>query len=254
MHQMQAAVTALAAYHETHRRAPKAFLPMSALLSVLVIEDDPQFRQRLCDSIAAAPDLRLVGAAGDAGSGLALLARHQPQVLLLDLGLPDLNGIEVITRSTDVAPHCEVVVVTVFGDEAHVMQALAAGATGYVLKDTPALDLAELVRAVHAGGSPISPVIARRLLTRLAPAASSRQRQGASEPAASDADAGLLSERECEMLGFAAKGYSYREMAQMMGVTQQTVLTYVKRSYRKLQVHSRAEAVYEARKRGLMND
>jgi DNA-binding NarL/FixJ family response regulator len=226
---------------------------MSALLSVLVIEDDPPFRQRLCDSIVAAPDLRLVGAAGDAASGLALLARHQPQVLLLDLGLPDLHGIEVITRCAGVAPHCEVVVVTVFGDEAHVMQALAAGATGYVLKDTPALDLAEMVRAVHAGGSPISPVIARRLLTRLAP----RQRQAASplpDAGGSDADAGLLSERECEMLGFAAKGYSYREIAQRMGVTQQTVLTYVKRSYRKLQVHSRAEAVYEARKRGLMGD
>lgn len=229
---------------------------MSALLSVLVIEDDPPFRQRLCDSIAAAPDLRLVGAAGDAASGLALLARHQPQVLLLDLGLPDLSGIEVIARSADIAPHCEVVVVTVFGDEAHVMQALAAGATGYVLKDTPALDLAEMVRAVHAGGSPISPVIARRLLTRLAPAGSSRQRAQASLPdtVASEADAGLLSDRECEMLGLAAKGYSYREIAQMMGVTQQTVLTYVKRSYRKLQVHSRSEAVYEARKRGLMGD
>ncbi|MES2609962.1 MAG: response regulator transcription factor [Pseudomonadota bacterium] len=228
---------------------------MPALLSVLVIEDDPLFRQRLCDSIAAAPDLRLVGAAGDAASGLALLARHQPQVLLLDLGLPDLNGIEVIARSAGVAPHCEVVVVTVFGDEAHVMQALAAGATGYVLKDTPALDLAEMVRAVHAGGSPISPVIARRLLTRLAPAGS-RQRPQASplEATASESDAGLLSERECEMLGLAAKGYSYREIAQMMGVTQQTVLTYVKRSYRKLQVHSRSEAVYEARKRGLMGD
>lgn len=229
---------------------------MSALLSVLVIEDDLPFRQRLCDSIAAAPDLRLVGAAGDAASGLALLARHQPQVLLLDLGLPDLNGIEVIARSAGIAPHCDVVVVTVFGDEAHVMQALAAGATGYVLKDTPALDLAEMVRAVHAGGSPISPVIARRLLTRLAPAGSSRQRAQASLPdtVASEADAGLLSDRECEMLGLAAKGYSYREIAQMMGVSQQTVLTYVKRSYRKLQVHSRSEAVYEARKRGLMGD
>jgi len=136
------------------------------------------------------------------------------------------------------------------------MQALAAGATGYVLKDTPALDLAEMVRAVHAGGSPISPVIARRLLTRLAPAGSSRQRAQASLPdtVASEADAGLLSDRECEMLGLAAKGYSYREIAQMMGVSQQTVLTYVKRSYRKLQVHSRSEAVYEARKRGLMGD
>lgn len=239
-----------------HRRASNPPTPMSALLSVLVIEDDPLFRQRLCDSIAAAPDLRLVGAAGDAASGLALLARHQPQVLLLDLGLPDMNGIEVIARTADVAPHCEVVVVTVFGDEAHVMQALAAGATGYVLKDTPALDLAEMVRAVHAGGSPISPVIARRLLTRLAPSGSSRQRPQAVPPdtMASEADAGLLSERECEMLGLAAKGYSYREIAQMMGVTQQTVLTYVKRSYRKLQVHSRSEAVYEARKRGLMGD
>ena len=223
---------------------------------MLVIEDDPPFRQRLGDSIAAAPDLRRVGAAGEAASGLALLARHQPQVLLLDLGLPDLNGIEVIARSAGIAPHCEVVVVTVFGDEAHVMQALAAGATGYVLKDTPALDLAEMVRAVHAGGSPISPVIARRLLTRLAPAVTSRQRPQASlsDTVASEADAGLLSDRECEMLGLAAKGYSYREIAQMMGVSQQTVLTYVKRSYRKLQVHSRSEAVYEARKRGLMGD
>jgi DNA-binding NarL/FixJ family response regulator len=131
----------------------------------------------------------------------------------------------------------------VFGDEPHVMASLEAGATGYLLKDTHPADLAEQIRTLHAGGSPISPVIARQLLVRLAP-----------DPTPSpDADA-LLSPQERQVLTYSAKGFSFEEIARMLGVSRHTVMTYVKRSYRKLQVHSKTEAIYEARKLGLVRD
>ncbi|WKB51017.1 response regulator transcription factor [Eleftheria terrae] len=214
-------------------------------LSVAVVEDDPKFRQAFAQAIESAPDLKLAGAAADGSAGLALLKTTRPDVLLVDLGLPDIGGIELIRYCAAQLPECDVMVVTVFGDEHHVVGSLEAGATGYLLKDTLPEDIAEQIRTLHAGGSPISPVIARQLLTRLAPAASQA-------PPAEGAP--VLSERELAVLTLATKGFTYEEIAQMMSVSKHTVMTYVKRSYRKLQVNSKSEAVYEARKLGLLRD
>ncbi|MCW7538858.1 response regulator transcription factor [Aquabacterium sp. A7-Y] len=215
-------------------------------LSVAVVEDDAKFRQAFVHAIEAAPDLKLAGAGADGASGLALLKAARPDVLLVDLGLPDIGGIELIRYCAAHLPECDVMVVTVFGDEQHVVSSLEAGATGYLLKDTLPEDIAEQIRALHAGGSPISPVIARQLLNRLAPASSA-----ATVPAEG---APVLSERELAVLTLATKGFTYEEIAQMMSVSKHTVMTYVKRSYRKLQVNSKSEAVYEARKLGLLRD
>ena len=166
-------------------------------------------------------------------------------MLLVDLGLPDIGGIELIRYCAKHLPECDVMVVTVFGDEQHVVGSLEAGATGYLLKDTLPEDIAEQIRTLHAGGSPISPVIARQLLSRLAPAG----------PGTAPAEgAPVLSDRELAVLTLATKGFTYEEIAQMMSVSKHTVMTYVKRSYRKLQVNSKSEAVYEARKLGLLRD
>ena len=216
-------------------------------LSVAVVEDDARFRQAFVQAIESAPDLKLAGAAADGAGGLALLKATRPDVLLVDLGLPDIGGIELIRYCARHLPECDVMVVTVFGDEQHVVGSLEAGATGYLLKDTLPEDIAEQIRTLHAGGSPISPVIARQLLSRLAPSS-----PGAGAAPAEGAPA--LSDRELAVLTLATKGFTYEEIAQMMSVSKHTVMTYVKRSYRKLQVNSKSEAVYEARKLGLLRD
>lgn len=218
-------------------------------LSVAVVEDDAKFRQAFQHAIESSADLRLAGAAPDGASGLALLKATRPDVLLVDLGLPDIDGIELIRWCDTQLPECDVMVVTVFGDEQHVISSLEAGATGYLLKDTLPEDLVEQIRTLHAGGSPISPVIARQLLARLAPASATHSPAHSVAP-----DAPVLSERELAVLTMATKGFTYDEIAQMMRVSKHTVMTYVKRSYRKLQVNSKSEAVYEARKLGLLRD
>ncbi len=211
-------------------------------ITVLIVEDDERFRAAFAAMVGEAPDMQLVGAAGDVGPGMALLREQRPDVLLVDLGLPSGSGVELIRHANEHLPNTDVMVVTVFGDEPHVMASLEAGATGYLLKDTPADDLTEQIRSLHGGGSPISPVIARQLLLRLTPQAG---------PVVDDA---LLSPQERQVLTLSAKGFSFEEIARMLNVSRHTVMTYVKRSYRKLQVHSKTEAIYEARKLGLVRD
>lgn len=211
-------------------------------ITVLIVEDDERFRAAFADMVNGAADMALVGSAGDVGPGLQMLRDLRPDVLLVDLGLPSGSGVELIRYANEHLPDTDVMVVTVFGDEPHVMASLEAGATGYLLKDTPADDLTEQIRSLHGGGSPISPVIARQLLLRLTPQ---------SGPVVDDA---LLSPQERQVLTLSAKGFSFEEIARMLGVSRHTVMTYVKRSYRKLQVHSKTEAIYEARKLGLVRD
>lgn len=207
--------------------------------TVLVVEDDVHFRMRFADAIAQAHDFKLGGVADDVRSGRALLERVRPDVLLIDLGLPDGNGVDLIRETARAHPQCDVMVATVFGDEAHVLASIEAGATGYLLKESRADDLVDQIRVLRAGGSPISPVIARQLIGRLVPIP------------ANDGDT-LLSPRELEVLRLCGKGFSFDEIATLIGVSRHTVTTFVKRIYRKLQVHSKTEALFEARKLGLM--
>jgi DNA-binding NarL/FixJ family response regulator len=214
-----------------------------APITVLLVDDDPRILTIFAEMVAAAPGLRLAGTAGDLPQGRRLLDELRPDVLLVDLGLPSGSGIELIRHAHQHLPATDVMVVSVFGDDAHIMASLEAGATGYLLKDSDPADLAAAVRALRAGGSPISPVIARHLLQRLAPV-----------PAGPVDGEALLSPQERQVLTYSAKGFSFEEIARMLGVSRHTVMTYVKRSYRKLQVHSKTEAIYEARKLGLVRD
>lgn len=213
---------------------------------IAIVEDNEDFRLALTSAIDNDPGLQLAGAAASVRDGLRLLVQTQPDVLLVDLGLPDGSGLALIHEAAQRLPACDVMVITIFGDERHVLESIEAGATGYLLKSALPFDVAAQVRALREGGSPISPVIARRLLARLAPA-----RPAAAEPAADDPG---LSQREMAVLQYAAKGFNYDETAQLLGVTRHTVMTYVKRSYRKLQVHSKTEALHEARLLGLLRE
>ena len=210
-------------------------------IKVLIVEDDPVFRDAFVQAIAAANGMALMGEAATLAQGLALLAL-QPDVLLVDLRLPDGNGIDLIRAATQSSPGCEIMVVTVFGDEASVLDSIAAGATGYLLKDLNAAEIVEHVRELRAGGSPISPVIARQLLNQL-------PRELRPVPAADEVS---LSDQEIRVLGFAGKGFSYDEIAALMQVSRHSVQTYVKRAYRKLQVHTKVEALAEARRLQLL--
>ena len=217
-------------------------------IAVALVEDDDKFRLALCNVVNAAEGLRLLGAAATLAEGRTLLTRlaldMQPDVLLVDLELPDGSGLALIEETRRRHPDCDVMVVTVFGDERNVLRALECGATGYLLKDMPGPELAEHIRRLHAGGSPISPVIARQLLQRFQPRA---------VPAPSPAPAvAALSPRESAVLELISKGFTFDEIARLQEVSSHTVSTYVKRIYAKLQVRSKTEAVYEATKLGLL--
>lgn len=210
--------------------------------SVLIIEDDARFRDAFASAVALAEDMKLIGSAPDYSTGLALL-KKLPDVMLVDLELPDGNGIGLIREAAKLLPQCDVMVVTVFGDERHVLQSIEAGATGYLLKDLPPAELVEQIRVLRAGGSPISPIIARQLLTRF----TATQADVANSGADND-ECAPLSTQEVKVLSLTAKGYSYDEIAGLMQISRHTVQTYVKRIYRKLQVNSKFEALYEARR------
>ncbi len=227
---------------------------MAPPIRIAIVEDNEDFCLALTHAIEGADDLALAGVAHSVEQGLQLLARTRPDVALIDLGLPDGSGLALIREAAQRLPDCSVMVITLFGDEQHVLASIEAGATGYLLKSGLPLDVAAQVRALREGGSPISPVIARRLLARLTPerAPERASERAPPEPAAAD-DPGL-SQREVAVLQYAAKGFNYDETAQLLGVTRHTVMTYVKRSYRKLQVHSKTEALHEARQLGLLRE
>jgi DNA-binding NarL/FixJ family response regulator len=208
---------------------------------VLLVEDDEPTRARLADAVRAHPDLELVGAVGSCAEARRALAQGLPDVLLTDLGLPDGSGIELITELRARGARTQPIVITIFGDEAHVVAALEAGALGYLLKDAAPETIGAAIQDMLAGGSPISPVIARYLLRRF-------------RPTAADAASEIprLSERENDVLTMIVKGFSYAETARLLGVSAHTVTTHVRNIYRKLEVHSRGEAVYEALQMGLV--
>jgi len=223
-------------------------------LRVLIVDDDPAVLRPFAAAVGAADDMQMVGLAATLAQGRHLLLNTRPDVMLVDLGLPDGDGTTLIREAARVLPDCEAMVVTVFGDEAHVLAAIEAGATGYLLKDAAPAEIVEQLRVLKAGGSPISAVIARQMLRRSAAWAQSQRGGVTADAEPGDPGEAALSPREREVLQFCAKGYSYEEVAALMAVSRHTVTTFVKRIYRKLQVHSRTEAVYEARKRGWVDD
>jgi DNA-binding NarL/FixJ family response regulator len=198
-------------------------------IRVAVVEDDARFRAAFAAAIEGSTDLSLQAQASTLQEGLALLAGTAPDVLLVDLGLPDGSGVELIKAARVAWPSCDIMVSSVFGDESHVLLSIEAER------------IVEQIRSLRAGGSPISPLIARQVLARLRP------------PTAASAETSL-SARETEVLNYITKGFSYDDIVRLLQVSRPTVLTYVRRIYAKLQVNSKTEAVYEARKLGLTRD
>jgi DNA-binding NarL/FixJ family response regulator len=216
-----------------------------ASIQVALVEDDVHFQNAITAAIKASPDICLASMASTRAAGLLALGQPPADVLLIDLGLPDGSGIDVIRAARNKWPTCAVMVCTTFGDEAHVMKSIEAGASGYLLKDGEPGDMLAEIRSLHAGGSPISPLIARQILTRF------REAPAVAE-VAPEREHAVLSAREKEVLEFITKGFTAMEIAQLTKVSQHTVQTYVRRIYSKLNVTSKAEAIYEARSQGIL--
>jgi DNA-binding NarL/FixJ family response regulator len=221
----------------------------ATVIRIGVVEDDPELVAFLCEVVQPHPDLHIAFTAPTAAQALRALGGEPVDVLLVDLGLPDGSGIDLIAQATRAWPHCEVMVSTQFGDEASVVAAFEAGASGYLLKQQGPSGIVDDIRMLHAGGSPISPLIARKVLNQLRTPkdgdSGARVREGRGKLVD-------LSSRELEALELLAKGFTAEEIAGFMDVSRNTVLTYVRRTYRKLNVSSKAEAIFEARMEGLV--
>lgn len=220
---------------------------MPTQVKVFVLEDDAVTRQSIEHKIRSAPGFCVEGSAGTLAAAREELLTLRPDLLLVDLQLPDGDGAELIVEYTARYPKTPILVISVFGDEASVVRALSAGAQGYLLKDESHEELASSMRQVVEGQSPISPAIAMHLIKRLqSPEASEELWDDEQSPS-------LLSTRELEVLQLASRGLTYQETADALDVSINTVGTYTRRIYTKLAVTSRAQALFEARQLGLMN-
>jgi DNA-binding NarL/FixJ family response regulator len=219
-------------------------------VTILLVEDDPVARRYFARIIEDDDRLKLVDDVGTAEAALAALREHGPNLLVTDIGLPDGSGIDIIRAMKEQNPQSESLVITVFDDERHVIDAIEAGATGYVLKDSAPEDITATIFELLEGGSPISPSIARYLLRRF-----SETPPQAKEGESTQTSEGMedLTTRELEILELVAKGFNYGEIAGSLDISRHTVTTHVKNLYRKLSVHSRTEAVFEAVQMGLIS-
>ncbi len=219
------------------------------LIRVALVDDDVDFQMAITEALSSSPGMMLQRIAGTRADGLSMLDEPQVDVLIVDLGLPDGSGIDVIVAAHKKWPECNLMVSTTFGDEAHVMRSLEAGATGYLLKDSAPKNLINEIRSLHGGGSPISPLIARKILTHFC---SDLNKTIVPNQNVADTSQVALSKREQEVLEYITKGFSSNEIATLLNVSPHTVLTFVRRIYTKLKVTSKTEAIYEARNQGLL--
>lgn len=230
-------------------------------IRVCLVEDDDNTRERLAQAILQDARLTLAFQASSASQIMAWLTANQNKpcdVLLVDLGLPDGSGLDVIQAARIAMPTCECLVVTMFGDESNMIKAFEAGARGYLLKDGTQEHLVDHVMHIHTGGSPISPAIARQLIARLtaSPQTLATNIESAAEtvesPIKLSTSSTAITARELEVLRLISRGYTYPELAKLMGISLSTVHSHVKNIFGKLAVNSKTEAVFEARQLGLL--
>ena len=200
-------------------------------IAVSIVEDDAQVRSSLARLINSSPGFHCVSQHGSAESALREIPGMDSQVVLMDINLPGLSGVECVRQLKPQMPGIQVIMLTVYQNTDHIFNALAAGATGYLLKQTPPAELLSAIRDVQGGGSPMSSHIARKIVQSFQPSAQA------------SAETQSLSPREAQVLDLLAKGFLYKEIAEAMEVTYATVHTHIRHIYEKLHVRSRTEAV-----------
>jgi DNA-binding NarL/FixJ family response regulator len=206
-------------------------------ITVSIVEDNDQLRNTLVRVINRAEGFKCVSDYGSAEAALEGLPAVKPEVVLMDINLPGMNGVECVRQLKQRSVPSLVVMLTVYEDTENIFNALAAGASGYLLKRTKAAELIEAIREVRGGGSPMTTHIARKVIQ-------SFQRSGPSSSPAEN-----LSQREQEVLECLSQGFLYKEIAEKLGISYETVHTYIRRIYEKLQVRTRTEAVAKFLKR-----
>lgn len=200
-------------------------------INVSIVEDSDKFRETLARVLNRSEGFRCISHYPNAEDALKALPNDKPEVVLMDINLPGMNGVECVRQLKQLIPTIQVMMLTVYEDTENIFNALAAGATGYMLKRTSRDELLEAIKEVHRGGSPMTTHIARKVVLsfqRAAPAASPTEN---------------LSPREQEVLDCLAKGFLYKEIAEKLAISYETVHTYIRRIYEKLQVRTRTEAV-----------
>ena len=200
-------------------------------IKVAIVDDDEGIRTSLATLIRRAPALRLVGDYADAEAALKDIPHRMPDVVLMDINLPGVNGVECVRQLKSRLPEVQFLMLTVYEDSDSLFNSLQAGASGYLLKRTASSKLLEAIRDVHDGGSPMTPQLARRVV------------QYFSKPPNGDSGVSKLTAGERDFLDQLAKGYAYKEIADRMQISIDTVRSYVRTVYEKLHVHSRTEAV-----------
>jgi DNA-binding NarL/FixJ family response regulator len=200
-------------------------------IAVSIVEDDCQTRASLVKLLRHAAGLRLTAAYPSAEAALTGVVVAKPDVLLVDINLPGMSGIECVTKLKAQLPELRVLMLTTYDDSHLIFNSLRAGAGGYILKNRPSVELVEAIRQVHEGGAPMSMWVARKVVAFF------------NQLPAPAADAESLSEREQQVLALLAKGCLYKEIAARLTISENTVRTYLKRIYEKLHVNSRTEAV-----------
>src|SRR4249920_383725 len=207
-------------------------------IRVLIVDDHALFRRGLEMVLAEEPDIELVGEASDGAEAVERAGEALPDVVLMDIRMPKSSGIEACRAMKEVSPSAKIVMLTISDEEEDLFEAIRAGASGYLLKDIPYDEVADVVRAVHGGQSLINPSMAAKLLTEFAALA---KRDG--EERAQQVPAPKLTDREMEVLRLVARGMNNRDIAKELFISENTVKNHVRNILEKLQIHSRMEAV-----------
>jgi DNA-binding NarL/FixJ family response regulator len=212
---------------------PQAYEPIRAL----IVDDHALFRRGLEMVLAAEDDIELVGEASDGTEAVQKAGESLPDVVLMDIRMPRSSGIEACRAMKEVAPSSKIVMLTISDEEEDLFEAIRAGASGYLLKDIPLDEVAEVVRAVHGGQSLINPSMAAKLLTEFATLAKRDEERVEQVPAPK------LTDREMQVLKLVARGMNNRDIAKELFISENTVKNHVRNILEKLQIHSRMEAV-----------
>jgi len=218
-----------------------------AACRILLIEDDTPVRERLASIIIGWSGGKLVAACGGLAEAMPVIRNQPVDLLITDLNLPDGHGVQAIRMLRTSQPTAEAMVISVLADDRNVIEAIEAGATGYLLKDSDPIDIVDAITELLAGHSPISSAIARTIVRRLGGSRSETKPDVMTTEAAQP-----LTPREMDILWGIAKGFTYGELAERLEISKQTVPVHIKHIYRKLQANNRSEAVYEASRRGLI--
>lgn len=230
----------------------------AAPIRVFVVEDQTKILKNQLKLLENVADIEIIGTALSGESALEDVARLQPDVLLLDLGLPRMSGIDVTRQVKATQPKVEILIFTIFDEEDKVLEAVQAGASGYLLKGAPTDKIVEAIKEVNAGGTVIQPNLARRLLRHFrvseAPEATAVPPPEVTAPTQpAEPELKPLSAREKEILQLIAKGVSNSEAARLLNLSKATIRTHLEHIYRKLEVTNRVEAVTEGLRKGLIS-